>query len=183
MQLLSWSATYFRRNCQSRDCHRLFPTQVRDGLRDAWPAFLDGLAALRQSRSLLKAFSLHLTEWLMRATTLWLFGISFALGVPASTFLVLTVALSVFTLFPVTFMNIGTYQVVAIEVLHAAGAPRSEAFAYAVTAQALSYLWVALMGLTALWSLQLWPRQVAATVRQATDTPDTGGPRTNTRGV
>jgi uncharacterized protein (TIRG00374 family) len=152
------------------------PAQISDGLRDAWPAFLDGLAALRRSRSLLKALALHLTEWIMRATTLWLFGISFALGVPASTFLVLTVAVSVFTLFPVTFMNIGTYQVVAVEVLHAAGAPRSEAFAYAVTAQALSHLWVTLMGLAALWILQFWPRQVAASLRQAEARSGAGEP-------
>jgi len=76
----------------------------------------------------------------------------------------------VFTLFPVTFMNIGTYQVIVTEVMAAAGGSRSEAFAFAVTAQALSHIWIAVMGLLALWTMQLWPREVAATFRQG------GGP-------
>jgi glycosyltransferase 2 family protein len=152
------------------------PRRLRDLLRDAWPSFLDGLAALRESRSLLKALALHLVEWMMRVLTLWLFALSFDLGTPASTFLILTVALAVFTLFPVTFMNIGTYQVVAIEVLSAAGAPRSEAFAFAVTAQAFSHLWVAIMGLLGLWALQLGPRQVSVTLREVSDNPGDENP-------
>jgi glycosyltransferase 2 family protein len=142
------------------------PEQLRNLVQNAWPGFLNGLATLRGSRALLKAFSLHLLEWMMRVATLWLFALSFNLGVPLSAYVVLTVALSVFTLFPVTFMNIGTYQVIATEVLGAAGAPRSEAFAFAVTAQALSHAWVAIMGLAAIWLLHVRPRELIATIRQ-----------------
>lgn len=145
------------------------PGGLRDGVREGWSAFIEGLAAFRSTASLAQAMSLHVVEWFMRAATLWLFGLSFALDVPASTFLVLTAALSVFTLLPLTFMNIGTYQVVASEVLSAAGAPRSEAFAYSITAQAVSHLWVSLMGLAALWALQLWPSKAEVGGRVGSD--------------
>jgi hypothetical protein len=125
----------------------------------AWPRFLDGLATLGSHRLFLRALSLHVAEWLMRAAVMWLFGLAFALDVSPSAYVVVTVALSVFTVFPVTFMNIGTYQVVVVEVLGGAGVPRGEAFAYAVAAQALSHFWIIVMGLAALWALRIRPGQ------------------------
>jgi uncharacterized protein (TIRG00374 family) len=156
------------------------PERWQQRLRDAWPEFLDGMAALRQSRMLAQAFALHVAEWLMRALALGLFGLSFDLHALPSTYVVLTVAVSVFTLFPVTFMNIGTYQVIVTEFLAAAGSPRSEAFAFAVTAQALSYAWIAVMGLIALWAMQLSPRAFqkdsgAAATNRPPDLPSAKG--------
>lgn len=136
------------------------PYRLGEMVRGAWPGFRDGMAVMRRSRLLGKAFSLHVTEWLLRALVLYLFGLSFELDAPLGSYLILTVMISVFTLVPVTFMNIGTYQVIVTEVLGAAGVPRSEAFAYAVTAQALSHAWVILMGIAALLSMRIWPPQV-----------------------
>jgi uncharacterized membrane protein YbhN (UPF0104 family) len=141
---------------------RMIPAPVRDGLRGAWPGFLEGMVVLRRSNLILRALSLHVLEWLMRAAVLYLFSLSFNLDAAPSTYLVLTVAISVFTFFPITFMNIGTYQVVTTEILGAAGVPRSEALAYSVTAQALSHAWVVLMGLVAVWSMPLWPGQASS---------------------
>lgn len=146
------------------------PMVLRDALRNAWPGLLDGMAALRTREMLGKAFSLHVVEWLLRALSLYLFGLSFELDTDPSTYLVLIVAISIFTFFPVTFMNIGTYQVVVTEVMGAAGVPRSEAFAYAVTAQALSHFWVIVMGLVAMWAMQVWPRETPGTSQFGRDT-------------
>lgn len=154
----------------------VIPQRLQQGLRDAWPGFLDGMSVLSRSRLLTKAFSLHLTEWLLRALVMWLVGISFDLDASPSTYVVLTVGLSVFTLFPVTFMNIGTYQVVVTEIMGAAGVPRSEAFAYAVAAQALTHFWIASMGLLALWTMRIWPREAVATFRQRDGSPPKTGP-------
>lgn len=106
---------------------------------------------------------------------MWLLSLFLTLGTTPSTYVGLTVALSVFTLLPVTFMNIGTYQVIVTEIMSPAGAPRSEAFAYAVTAQALSHLWVAVVGLISLWTMQVWPREAVAAIRPRSNPPGESG--------
>lgn len=138
----------------------LIPEVLRDRAQEAWPRFLDGMVTLRDPFLLARAVLLHLIEWLMRAAVLWLFGLAFALDVSPVAFLVLTVTVSVGTLFPITVMNIGTYQVIVTEVLAATGVPRGEAFAYSVAAHSLSHFWVVVMGVLGLWMMQIKPRRV-----------------------
>jgi uncharacterized membrane protein YbhN (UPF0104 family) len=133
---------------------RLSP-RAQEILRDAWPRFLDGMITLRDRHLLTRALSLHAIEWLMRAAVFWLLAYGFALDQGPTTFLLLTIVLSLATLFPVTFLNFGTFQVVVTEVLVAAGSLRDEAFAYAVAAHALIHVWIIIMGVAAMILMQV----------------------------
>jgi glycosyltransferase 2 family protein len=137
-----------------RVLQRLTP-RAREILAQAWPRFLDGMLALRDRRLFAEALSLHLVEWLMRGVMYWLLANSFDLDQGPATYVVLTVLLSLATLFPVTFLNFGTFQVVVTEVLVAAGAPRAEAFAYAVASHALIHVWIVVMGIVAMVLMQV----------------------------
>lgn len=133
---------------------RLTP-RARDILAEAWPRFLDGMLALRDLRLFTRAIALHVVEWLMRAGMFWFFAQGFDLDQGLATYIVMTVVVSVATLFPVTFLNFGTFQLVITEVLAAAGAPRSEAFAYALASHALLHAWIVVMGAVAMVLMQV----------------------------
>lgn len=135
-------------------------------LREAWPAFLDGMITLRDRPLFTRAFSLHIVEWLMRAAVLWFLGIGFDLGEGPATFLLLTIVVSIATLFPITFANFGTYQVVVTEVLVAAGVTRESAFAFALAAHAIAHAWVVVMGAVAMVLMQVSSRQAISMVRE-----------------
>jgi uncharacterized protein (TIRG00374 family) len=139
------------------------PGILRTRVQDAWPGFLEGMDALRDSRLLARAISLHLAEWVLRIMSMWFFSLSFTLDAAPGTYVVLTAALAIVTLVPVAFMNIGTYQVTVTEVMSAAGASRSEALAYGLAAHGVSHLWIAVMGLIAFWTIRFWPRPARST--------------------
>jgi uncharacterized protein (TIRG00374 family) len=130
------------------------PAALRTRLTRAWPPFLDGMWTLRDRKLFVPAFSLHVVEWLMRAALLGFVGTSLSLGVEAAVYVVLATALAVVTIFPVTFLNVGTYQVAVTEILAAYGLSRADAFAFAVTAHAISYAWILVMGVVALVLMQ-----------------------------
>lgn len=143
---------------------RLTP-RAQQILEDAWPRFLDGMVTLRDRHLFVRALSLHVIEWLMRAAVLWLLGYSFALDQGPMTYVLLTIIVSLATLFPVTFLNFGTYQLVVTEVLVAAGTPREAAFAYAVAAHALTHSWIVIMGVVAMVLMQVSGRQTLGLAR------------------
>lgn len=136
------------------DWLRVIPERIRKALANAWPPFLNGMWTLRDRRLFAPAFALHVIEWLMRAALLGFLGISLSLGVEAAVYVVLATSLAVLTIFPVTFLNVGTYQVAVTEILAAYGLPRADAFAFAVTAHVISYSWILLLGIVALLLMQ-----------------------------
>src|SRR5690606_2035521 len=93
-------------------------------------------------------------------------GIGFDLGEGPATFLLLTIVVSIATLFPITFANFGTYQVVVTEVLVAAGVTRESAFAFALAAHAIAHAWVVVMGAVAMVLMQVSSRQAISMVRE-----------------
>lgn len=133
----------------------VLPARLREMAADAWPQFLNGMATLRDRRLFVPAFCLHVAEWLMRAALLGFLGASLGLGIEPTIYVVVATGLAVLTIFPVTFLNVGTYQVAVTEILAAYGVPRADAFAYAVTAHAISYTWIIVMGLVALVLMQV----------------------------
>jgi uncharacterized membrane protein YbhN (UPF0104 family) len=133
---------------------RLSP-HAKSILAEAWPRFLDGMVTLRDRRLLTRALSLHALEWVMRAAVLWLLANGFAFDHDPMIYVVLTIAVSLATLFPVTFLNFGTFQVVVTEVLVASGAARDEAFAFALAAHALTHAWVIVMGVAGMVLMQV----------------------------
>ena len=136
--------------------------RAREILAEAWPKFLDGMVTLRDGRLFVQAMSLHVIEWLMRAAVLGLLSASFALDVEPTTYVILTIAVAIFTLFPVTFFNIGTYQVVVTEIMVASGASRDDAFAFAIASHAISHLWIVVMGLSAAVLMQVRRHEISA---------------------
>jgi glycosyltransferase 2 family protein len=141
-------------------------------LAEAWPRFLDGMVTLRDRNLFARALSLHVVEWLMRAGVMWLLGYSFALDQGPMTYVLLIIIVSLATLFPVTFLNFGTYQVVVTEVLVAAGTPRDAAFAYAVAAHALTHSWFLVMGVIAMVFMQVSSRQTLGMARASRQRED-----------
>jgi uncharacterized membrane protein YbhN (UPF0104 family) len=113
--------------------------------------------------------ALTLVGYFVEVLTFWAFGRAFGLRLPFSAYLSATVAVSIVRTFPITFQNIGTYEVVLIEVLARQGASRDDAFAYAVATRVFTSLSITTMGLLAMWLMRVRPRDVFAVRRQDAD--------------
>jgi uncharacterized protein (TIRG00374 family) len=129
-------------------------------LRDAWPRIRDGLEALRNERLLAVVLALTFVGYLVEVLTFWAFGRAFGLGLPLSAYVSVTVAVSFVRTFPITFQNIGTYEVVLIGLLRSQGVATADAFSYAVATRILVSLAITVMGLVAMWLMGMRPREV-----------------------
>ena len=154
------ASRFFPRRMPDIRLLRLIPADLREALAAAWPRFLDGLEAMRNFRLLGRAACYNLASWLSQAVLFWVFGLALELGLSFSTFIVVMVAVNLVDAFPITFQNLGTYEVAVIELLVVAGAAREEAFAYAVVTHVLTNLWVVALGLVALWLMRVRPSEV-----------------------
>ncbi len=76
--------------------------------------------------------------------------------------MVVMIAANLVVAVPITFQNIGTYEVVLLEILVAFDVAREEAFAYAVATHLMTNLWIIAIGLIALWLMHISPREVFA---------------------
>ena len=140
----------------------IVPDRARGVLRDAWPRLRDGLEAVRNERILVLVLALTVVGYGMEVLTFWAFGGAFSLGLPLRTYVSVTVAVSFVRTFPVTFQNIGTYEVVLLGLLKREGVTSSDAFAYAVATRILVSASITIMGLFAMWLMAVRPRDVFA---------------------
>jgi uncharacterized protein (TIRG00374 family) len=148
---------------------RVMPARLREGLEESWPKFLDGLETMRRPCLLGKAVFLNFAGWLSQVLMFWVFGLAFGLDIPFGSYVVIMIAANLVAAFPITFQNIGTYEVVLLEILVVWGIAREEAFAYAVATHMLTNLWVVVVGLLALWLMRVRPREVFAVRTSATE--------------
>ena len=103
--------------------------------------------------------------------TFWAFGRAFALGLPLSAYVSVTVAVSLVR----TFQNIGTYEIALIALLRREGVTGGDAFAYAVATRVLVSTFITVMGLVAMWLMAVRPRDVLTLRRDtARRTPSAG---------
>jgi len=129
-------------------------------LRDAWPRIHAGLEALRNERLLALTLALTFVGYLAEVLTFWAFGRAFGIALPLSAYVSVTVAVSFVRTFPITFQNIGTYEVVLIGLLRSQGVATGDALSYAVATRILVSLAIAAMGLAAMWLMGMRPREV-----------------------
>jgi len=144
----------------------LLPDRAGQALSDAWPRIRDGLEALRNARLLVIVLALTVAGYAMETVMFWTFGLAFRLGLPLSAYVSVVVAAGVVRVFPITFQNIGTYEVVLLEVLARQGAPRDAAFAYAIATRVFASIAITTMGLLAMWFMRVHPRDLFTMRRQ-----------------
>ena len=96
----------------------------------------------------------------MEVLTFWAFGHAFSLGLPLGAYVSVTVAVSLVRTFPITFQNIGTYEVVLLGLLKQEGVNSGDAFAYAVATRILTSAAITVMGLVAMWLMAVRPRDL-----------------------
>jgi uncharacterized protein (TIRG00374 family) len=145
------------------------PERARGVLRDSWPRLRDGLEAVRNERVLALALALTVIGYSMEVLTFWAFGRAFSLSLPLSAYVSVTVAVSFVRTFPITFQNIGTYEVVLVAVLSRQGATSDAAFAYAVATRVFVSLFITTMGLLAMWTMRVRPYDLFALRRTASE--------------
>jgi len=146
---------------------RLIPVPIREAFDEGWPRFLDGLETMRNCRLLAKAMALNFAGWLSQALMFWVFGLAFDLDLSFSSYVVIMIAAYLVVAFPVTFQNLGTYEVVLLEIMVAWDVAREEALAYATATHIITNLWIIAVGLLGLWLMRLRPREVFAIRRSA----------------
>jgi uncharacterized protein (TIRG00374 family) len=138
------------------------PDVAEQALRDAWPRLRDGIETLRNERLLAVVVALTVVGYLIEVVLFWAFGQAFGLGLAFTAYVGVTVAVSFVRTFPITFQNIGTYEVVLLGLLAREGASADDAFAYAVATRIFISLSITAMGLLAMWLMRLSPRDVFA---------------------
>lgn len=135
----------------------MLPDRARRALSDAWPRIRDGLEALRNARLLVIVLALTVAGYALETVMFWTFGLAFRLGLPLSAYVSVVVAAGVVRVFPITFQNIGTYEVVLLEVLAREGAPRDAALAFALATRVFASIAITAMGLLAMWLMRVSP--------------------------
>lgn len=129
-------------------------------LADAWPRFLDGLATMRDVSLLARALALNLAGWLLAALTFWTFGLAFGLDLGFAEYVVIMITANLVVAAPLTFQNLGTYEIAISELLAAWEVPREQALAYTAATHILTNLWVVALGLGALWAMRIRPGDI-----------------------
>ncbi len=150
------------------------PARLRSAVTGGWPAFRDGLEALRNTRLLAVVLGLTAIGYTMETVMFWTFGLAFHLGLPLPSYIGVVVAVGVVRTVPITFQNIGTYEVVLVAVLSHEGATSDAAFAYAVATRVFVSLFITTMGLLAMWMMRVRPHDLFALRRgkgEPTPTP------------
>lgn len=157
---------FFPRDIAGRRWLRPLPQRLRDSLSELWPRFLDGLETMRNYGLLAKAIALNFASWSVQAVMFWMFGLAFGLDLSFGAYMVIMIAAYMVVTFPLTPWNIGTWEVVLLEILAAWGVARHDALAYTVATHMLINLWVVAIGLVAIWLMQISPREVFALGRR-----------------
>jgi uncharacterized protein (TIRG00374 family) len=136
------------------------PRRLYEGLEHQWPRLHDGFEVIRRPRLLLVALVLNLVGWAIDIVIYWSYGQAFNLQLPFAAYLSVTVVVALITVFPITFGNIGTYELAIVGVLALHGLASDEALAYAAGAHIFSTVFNISLGLLAMWSMGVQPRDV-----------------------
>jgi uncharacterized protein (TIRG00374 family) len=131
------------------------PHRLREGLASHWPRIRDGLAVIRQPRLLGLAVALNLIGWMADILILWAYGEAFHLDVPFAAYVSLSVVIGLITTFPVTFGNVGTWELGLLGVLTLYSVPNSDGLAYAVGTHVFGTVFNIGLGILAMLALRV----------------------------
>lgn len=136
------------------------PYRARDVLERYWPRVREGLEVIRRPRLLAIEILLNIVGWCIDVFIFWSYGQAFHLHVPLTAYVSVAVIVAFLTTIPVTFGNIGTYEVALLGVLSLYQVSSHEALAYAAGTHVFSTVFNIAIGLVAMWSMGVQPRDI-----------------------
>jgi uncharacterized protein (TIRG00374 family) len=136
------------------------PRRLQNALKDSWPRWVDGFEVIRRPPLLATAIVLNFFGWAVDILILWLYGMAFHLNLPWTAYLSVTVVVALLTTFPVTFGNIGTYEIGLLAILALYGVPSSRALAYAAGTHLFGTMYSVVFGLIAMAVMRVRPSEV-----------------------
>jgi uncharacterized protein (TIRG00374 family) len=139
---------------------RILPASLQAGVRKRWPRFHEGLELIRNPRLLLIAFVLNIFGWLVDVAIIWAYGQAFHLDVSIGAYLSVAVAVAIITIFPITFGNVGTFELAILHVLQLYGVSGETALAFTVGMHVVSSVFNIGLGLVAMWLMGLRPGEL-----------------------
>lgn len=139
---------------------RRLPNGLYAVVQRQWPRFAEGLEMIRSLRLLVIAILLNLFGWGVDLLIYWSYGQAFGLDLPLAAYLSVTVVIALITVFPITFGNIGTYELAILSVLSLYAVSPERALAYAAGTHVFSTALNIGLGLVAMWAMGLQPRDV-----------------------
>jgi uncharacterized protein (TIRG00374 family) len=107
------------------------PSRVHDFAAQHWPRFYDGLEVIRRPKLLASLVLMNFLGWVLDIAIYYAYGHAFNLDIPLSGYITITVALALVTSVPLTFGNIGTWELALVAVLDLFGVPVEKALAFA----------------------------------------------------
>lgn len=136
------------------------PRRVRGGIESHWPRFREGLEVMRRPKLLALEVALNLFGWVVDILICWAFGRAFNLHLPLAAYVSVTVVVAIITVFPITFGNVGTYELALLSALSLYEIPAHDALAYAVGSHLFSTVFNIGLGLSAMWGMGMQPQEV-----------------------
>jgi uncharacterized protein (TIRG00374 family) len=146
---------------------RIAPHSVYAALEAHWPRFADGLEAIRRPRLLAIQILLNLFGWGVDLLIFWAYGEAFGLPIPFAAYLSVTVVIALITVFPITFGNVGTYEIAILSVLSLYAVSPERALAYAAGTHIFSTVLNIGLGVIAMWAMGVQPHEVFRLRRRA----------------
>ena len=139
---------------------RRLPFGLGEQLRFHWPRMHAGFESVRRPGLLGLLVVMNIIGWGFDVLIVWLYGRAFHLSVPFDAYISVTVAIAIVTVFPITFGNIGTYELLVTSVLRLYGANATDALAFAIATHVFSTAYNIALGLIAVWLMRLRPADV-----------------------
>ncbi len=146
---------------------RALPKAWAAALERYWPRVHEGLEVIRRPRLLSVAILLNLFGWGVDLLILWAYGQTFNLDLPLAAYLSITVVVAMLTVFPITFGNLGTYEVALLSVLALYSVPNDAAVAYTAGTHVITTLFNVVLGLLAMAAMRVSPGEVFRVRREA----------------
>lgn len=133
------------------------PNRTRRGIESHWPRFREGLEVMRRPKLLAIEVVLNLVGWLVDIIIFWAFGRAFNLHLPLAAYVSVTVVVAIITVFPITFGNVGTYELALLSAFSLYEIPAHDALAYAVGSHLFSTAFNIGLGIAAMWCMGMQP--------------------------
>ncbi|MEO6398573.1 MAG: lysylphosphatidylglycerol synthase transmembrane domain-containing protein [Tepidiformaceae bacterium] len=152
------------------------PKRMRGGIESQWPRFREGLEVMRRPKLLAIEIALNLFGWFVDILIYWSFGRAFNLHLPLAAFVSVTVVVAIITTFPITFGNVGTYELALLSAFSLYEIPAHDALAYAVGSHLFSTLFNIFLGIVAMLAMGMRPGEVFR-LRARAETPPGAVPK------
>ena len=136
------------------------PRRLQASLELYWPRIYEGFEVIRRPRLLFIEVLLNLFGWGVDILIFWAYGRAFNLALPISVYVSVTVVIALVTIFPITFGNVGTYEVALLSAFALYSVPAHDALAYAVGTHLFSTAFNIGLGLAAMLAMGIRPGEV-----------------------